>query len=957
MTITKSVFSLLALLAVVVHGRSEAENPNRQEGQVRFTAELEATPASPPSSPPGANSSEPSYILLPYRSESRALSYLQTFIRRHLLSQGFRCRPQTCEPLPESIPFEQSYVRPMEKGENRVELQLTEFPSGGFELYFLGDANLVKALREGSDKLTKDLNSEPLVGPEDKLLVYPLSYVQADRAVAILKGLGYPVIEFGYKDPGTLKLGRDLVFEEIPIANRNVLSRPLVINLLDSQTDTLVGTPLAQGGTGGPDNSTLKGGQPLNTVTDAVAQQRLLLIYDDNDRLSLDRLLLRLNEEIDVPAKQILMEALVVEIDHDRLLDLGIDFNGKKDNSTFSFEEKDGVVQPFTFIWRTPAIRSVFDFVGALRALEKNGEARVLSRPSVLVLDGRQARIKIADEIPYTKEISTNPSGLSTSTDFLTAGIILNLKPRAAFDNSEVSLQVETIISSASPVSTNPADGILVAPRVQSREVQTLVRVANDTPFVIGGLISKVDQKSKNGIPFLNRIPGLRKLFLKKNVVASSKEVIIVITPHIIDEEDETYSYTIPRDSKLFDSFNTDLFRNVYRVRSTDVFDLSFILQDQSYLGRIQQAQTLAKSLSKADFKTLPPVSREDLEEELSQDLERKTAETFLTFFDGGVPGEEIFVHRMLIGIIEKLGFDDEVPIENIIFFPVEEDPCSKTDFNLDPDYLTAHPKWQHCFRKEINGTLIIDLSPCSNRAPNSFSPPIARVNCKPFDDSNYRQKLSDLPNTILLNTSFPGRNKEVQDGKRRRLNPIEMLRSVLVLQRLLDLNPKETFPRTLKGLHPGRELVFPTLKDLSERKYVLDRETVKLFRQTLDYYDAFKSVFSDKVEAMDSDSGLLGLIIKSEKQKRDQENGQSPVEFRTIDYIAEPSTDPRIQRHLALTEPNNPEGKDQVACSSDLADGIARCRLQEEAGPTHDYYLWLVEGEWKVIGRHPVAN
>ncbi|MCP3911844.1 MAG: type II and III secretion system protein, partial [Actinomycetia bacterium] len=188
-----------------------------------------------------------------------------------------------------------------------------------------------------------------------------------------------------------------------------------------------------------------------------------------------------------------------------------------------------------------------------VKALVSSGHAKVLSRPSVLVLDGRQARIQVGEKIPFTSNISATNTGTLSSTDYLTTGIVLNLRPRISEDGSQITMQVETLISSAGTSGFVAETGVLVAPPIQSREVQTLVRVANDTPFIIGGLIATSEQDAVSGIPWLSKIPGLGAAFRKKTRNETTKEVIVVITPHVIPADDTTFTYVIPKDSSIFD--------------------------------------------------------------------------------------------------------------------------------------------------------------------------------------------------------------------------------------------------------------------------------------------------------------------------------------------------------------------------------------------------------------------
>ncbi|MCH9646696.1 MAG: hypothetical protein K0U98_00580 [Deltaproteobacteria bacterium] len=925
-------------LALAPFGVVSADDPPTPPGKAfSFTGRVlplgtDSEPSDEDLSPPPLRYGH--FLSLTHRSEQRLERFLRTAILRYLAPRGYAEVDETVcgatPPLPKDSTlrhFSSSLGASRKNGESAgLDLILIPSTTGGHELHLLGfecsggsikkpNPDLSQLEREFGE-LLEELEGAPLGAPGDELLAYPLSYVQADRAVAILKTLGYPIIEYK-KNKTTPANGEnlsDVIFDEVRStskgANRALLSRPVIINLIDSGTTSLVDAEHGGEGTGtGPSRSSLTGGQRLDGITDSAPQQRLLIVYDETDPKPLYKLLERLQQDIDVAARQILIEALVIELDRDFLQDVGVEFEGNKDNYDVSFQEDGGLFQPFSLGFTRPSPKTLLNFKVKLKALVDRGQATVLSRPSVLVLDGRQARIKVGDDLPFTKKLSIDDGVLLSENDFISTGIILNLRPRAAFDNSEVTLQVETIISSAGPSRVLPDLGILVAPPVQSRQVQTLVRVANDTPFVIGGLIADTQQSDVVGLPGLSRVRWLRRLFSKEGKIRDRKEVIVVITPHIISTDDRTYTYLIPRDAggtgsaeergrsgrkgrrsdanqqgetrrqgkapSIFDSFDADLFRNVYRLRSSDIFDLGFITDSSNHRSQVQKARSLAEELTGVSFTTVPSVNREEIEREIQRllalakcdskegpsdrfhlpffniDLPQDcvTAEdvqTFLTLFEGDIPGEEILVQRMMIQLVEELGIVDQVPAEGILFFTNEE-------YGLDPIELLSIPSCS----AEGSATLLSfetqdGHSACPADKPSSsgrrFVPPTVKVECISLASTDYWTELRQRKNqAILLKKGFKARGRST----------LQLLQSVLTLERLLDLNHRETFPRTLRAYHVGREVVVPTREDLASRKHILDCRTARLFYETLDYYRAFEEAY----EARGIDSEVEGRI------------------------------------------------------------------------------------------------
>ena len=134
-------------------------------------------------------------------------------------------------------------------------------------------------------------------------------------------------------------------------------------------------------------------------------------------------------------------------------------------------------------------------------------------------------------------------------------------------------------------------------------------------------LIDKKKSKGETGIPGLSKIPIIGNLFKSKANSATDREVIIVLTPHIIDSKEKSFSYVIPKDSETFDSFNNVLFRNAYRIRDDDLFDLSFATQSEYFKNILDELK---------DYKTSHP--------EIADDA------PLFSYLDKKVPGEEVIV-------------------------------------------------------------------------------------------------------------------------------------------------------------------------------------------------------------------------------------------------------------------------------------------------------------------------
>ena len=250
--------------------------------------------------------------------------------------------------------------------------------------------------------------------------------------------------------------------------------------------------------------------------------ERIMVCYKKDKVSQYSDFLNTLYNKLDVPAKQILIEALIVEINSDAVKDQGLalEYLNQQDGLSINTPRNDG--SPLSIIFsEEDFIEQAIDEYGypftntlddifkvKLNALINDKSAEILSKPSVLVLDGRQARIQVGQQIPITKLPISAFSGdeiLIPDIEYLPVGIVLNLKPRISNDLKSVSMQVETIITETEELTS----GVLEAPIINNRKVESHVKVLNNTPFIIGGLISNKKADQEGRIPILSKIPFL----------------------------------------------------------------------------------------------------------------------------------------------------------------------------------------------------------------------------------------------------------------------------------------------------------------------------------------------------------------------------------------------------------------------------------------------------------------
>lgn len=220
-------------------------------------------------------------------------------------------------------------------------------------------------------------------------------------------------------------------------------------------------------------------------------------------------------QSLDIPLKQISIEAKVLSVDKSAIKDLGI---------TWDWNLSDG----YSFINRSSSANySKWGYATKLNALVSNGKAKILSRPNITTVQGNEAKIEIGSKVPVATTTTTN-STITNSYNYIDAGIILKCEPQVNHDNS-VKVKVYVEVSTPNYVSEVGAYSF------NTRSATTIVTLKNGEPMIIGGLIGKDEENSISKIPFLGDLPILGSLFRNRHKNKSESELMIFLTANVIE--------------------------------------------------------------------------------------------------------------------------------------------------------------------------------------------------------------------------------------------------------------------------------------------------------------------------------------------------------------------------------------------------------------------------------------
>lgn len=177
-----------------------------------------------------------------------------------------------------------------------------------------------------------------------------------------------------------------------------------------------------------------------------------------------------------------------------------------------------------------------------LRALKECRRMDVLSRPQIMTLDNQPAFIQIGERVPRITGVNISATGQTNNVTLENVGLILGVTPRISPDGlvvMEIDAEKSQLGPEAEgiPVSITTAGQVIRSPRIATTTAQTTVSAISGQTVVLGGLISKSRSEIHRRVPLISDIPLIGELFRYDNITGARKELLIIMTPHVVRTE------------------------------------------------------------------------------------------------------------------------------------------------------------------------------------------------------------------------------------------------------------------------------------------------------------------------------------------------------------------------------------------------------------------------------------
>jgi general secretion pathway protein D len=294
-----------------------------------------------------------------------------------------------------------------------------------------------------------------------------------------------------------------------------------------------------------------------------------LLIYANQENY---RIIERTLQQLDRPQLQVAIDATIAEVTLNDNLSYGVQFFLKSNNlglpvnsgsivntassandvaSSTTGALLSRVLPGFNFLAGTEANPQII-----LNALHAVTDVKILSTPSLVVVNNQVATLQVGDSIPITTGTATVLSTSNTvvnTVDYRNTGVILNVAPRVNA-NGNVLLDVEQEISNVA----DNANATTLTPTVSERKVKSSIAVATGQTVLLAGLISETQNRGRSGIPGLDQIPGIGALLSNNTGTAQRTELIIFIRPQIIRNGVDAERIAEQLRAKMMGRFSSD---------------------------------------------------------------------------------------------------------------------------------------------------------------------------------------------------------------------------------------------------------------------------------------------------------------------------------------------------------------------------------------------------------------
>ena len=383
-------------------------------------------------------------------------------------------------------------------------------------------------------------------GSEPQLFIYPVQNGNARHLAGVLGGL------FGGSGGGSTTTANNGIAPGLGSTTSNSFGQTGVGNTFGSTGASTIGTSrnamasaLTSGGSGGSGLNSLNRNTTQSTTNQGAASATLGTIRVVADDLNNSILVWGTRAEfskieatlkrLDLPLTQVLIEASIIEVTLDDTLEYGLkwSFSGDAQSGYSGIGNVGGALAQSVSAGFSYALRNGANTLKAtLSALATKKLVKMISNPSLMVLDNHTATIAVGDQIPVQTSLTTPVEANSATTStiqYKDTGVSLAVTPSVNAGNV-VAMQIDQTVTDAGAADSSANN----QRSFMQRQISSKVAVRSGESIVLGGLIKDKKDSGKSGVPLLQDIPLVGNLFSQNNSTGGRTELLVIITPRVV---------------------------------------------------------------------------------------------------------------------------------------------------------------------------------------------------------------------------------------------------------------------------------------------------------------------------------------------------------------------------------------------------------------------------------------
>ena len=357
----------------------------------------------------------------------------------------------------------------------------------------------------------------PGVGSDRRIFVYAVQNGRASDLAATLKKVLYGSGHDPAKSDGGTDAGDTTDHAPPPASGGSSAPTP----------------PPASGGTGSliddSDNSSTPAGAATITADET---NNAVVIYGSPQQYATIEAALR---QLDAAPLQVLLEAAIAEVTLTNELQYGVQYFYQPNGAnTLALSNSPSINIGQVFPGFSYMFSQGTNIRVVLNTLSQVTHVEVISSPEILVLNNHQATLQVGDQVPIATSQAVSVVGGSSpivnTIEYRATGIILRVTPRVN-QGGMVTMDISQEVSDVASTNTSTLD----SPTITQRKIDSTIAVQDNETIALGGLIKDSKTRGSSGLPYLSEIPVIGGLFGTKDNKVNRTELIVLITPHVID--------------------------------------------------------------------------------------------------------------------------------------------------------------------------------------------------------------------------------------------------------------------------------------------------------------------------------------------------------------------------------------------------------------------------------------